>query len=135
MIHAFTTLHSRYEHVLVALVPLDSLHRRLVADAAGSGGVQSLLDRPVVKARAKGFGRLQKWSAYVVGLQGGLLSSHLSDLSHNGRSAPSARAVYGFERGGMEAFDLVLFRSHVEMELFKQTFPAHPIDVEGETGR
>ena len=104
-----------YEHVLVALTPLDSLHRLLVrpnSDINREGGVEALANRRVVKAKEKGFGRLQKWSAYVLGLQGDLIS-----MARSGR-------VAGYANGGLDSFDTVLFRTHAEMELFRQSFDA-----------
>lgn len=90
--------HLGYESIFVVITPFDALH-----DQINRAGM--LQTRRRVKGFARGFGRQQKWSAYMMGWD--------SELAR--AAAPTAVQ-------SVAHFDVLFFRSNIEMAYFKERF-------------
>jgi len=90
---------ARFEAVLAVLTPFDTLHLHISA-------LDLLRQRVLLKGIDSGFGRQQKWLAYVLGLDLRLAAGYDAEA----------------QRAALDPLDLLLFRSHAEMGLFRQHY-------------
>lgn len=92
---------AKYEAVLAVVTPFDPLHLYI-------SQLELLHTRVLNKGYDSGFGRQQKWLAYVLGV--------------DGRLAAAAGLSAELQLRAVDSLDLLMFRSHAEMSLFRLTY-------------
>eukprot|EP00605_Chrysophyceae_sp_TOSAG23-4_P002921 GSChrysophyteH1.ASY1.ANO1.3216.1 assembled CDS len=105
---------AQFEVVFSIFSPFDSLHLHYL-QANNGGIIPELTDRIKIKGHERGYGRLQKWVGFILG----------TDDSSTRRGVSDGRAKT------LMLWDVLLFRSHVEIQAFKDAFKMLDTEIEG----
>jgi glycosyltransferase involved in cell wall biosynthesis len=119
-----------FESVIVVLTPFDRLDMNIRLKSKSNS-----IGRQTVKQMDQGYGRLQKWSAFYLGLgshswRNGQYGAALSKLMSSMPTTTPGDASYE-DLLSFDVYDVLLFRSKAEMKVFQHAFS---LDANGHAG-